>query len=81
MAVQRQDLMCQVVSLSYDFDKRAGSLNMAERQSTDMTACVRLFTAVDPEVRRIDTFAGTKPDTIYKRTDDEEWEAALMGQD
>jgi len=77
MAVARMDLVCEVSSLSYDFDKKSGKLIMAESQSVDMAGCTKLFLAIDPNVQWIETFAGTKPDTIYKRMPDGSWDSAL----
>lgn len=77
MAVQRDDVMCEVSSIAYDFDKRSGKLVMAEDQCADMAGCIRLFKAIDPDVQLIKTLAGTKPDTIYKLLSTGEWAAAL----
>lgn len=66
MVVQRKDLICEVSGLSYDFDKRLGTLKMAPNQSCDMSGCVKLFEGIDPDVQMIETFAGNESDTIYK---------------
>jgi hypothetical protein len=34
---------------------------------TDMTGCIALFTAIDPDVREIQTFNEGGIDTTYKR--------------
>lgn len=59
--------MCDVRGVAYDFETRAGRLRMAPEDCCDMSACVALFTTIDPTVRAIETFAGEVPDTIYKR--------------
>jgi hypothetical protein len=33
-----------------------------------MEGCVDLFERIDPEVKRIETFVGDVPDTIYTKT-------------
>jgi hypothetical protein len=77
MPTARWDLMCDVTSLSYDFDKRAGRLNMAPAGSCSMSGLVALFTKIDPDVQRIVTFAGDQPDSMYQRGQ-EGWESRLV---
>jgi hypothetical protein len=76
MPTARRDLMCDVTSLSYDFDKRTGRLNMAPAESCSMSGLTELFIAIDPNVERIVTFAGDQPDSIYQRGQ-EGWESIL----
>ena len=76
MPTARWDLMCDVTSLSYDFDKRTGRLNMAPAGSCSMAGLTALFIAIDPNVERIVTFAGDQPDSIYQRGP-EGWESTL----
>lgn len=76
MAVFRDDLKCEVTGLSYDFEERRGILRMPQYNACDMMGCISLFAAIDPDVERIDTFAGDKKDTCYRRrTNKEAWEA------
>jgi hypothetical protein len=70
----RQDLWCFVRGLAYDFQTRTGKLVMGDQSCTDMSACMALFKAIDPNVQCIGTFAGDKPDTLYRLRNDE-WEA------
>jgi hypothetical protein len=77
MPTARSDLMCDVTSLSYDFDRRTGRLNMAPFGSCSMGGLVALFTKIDPHVQRIVTFAGDQPDSIYHRGP-EDWESVLV---
>jgi hypothetical protein len=49
---------------------------MAPNNAADMSGCLKLFTSIDPGVQIIETFAGDKSDTIYKRTGTD-WESAL----
>jgi hypothetical protein len=76
MPTARWDLMCDVTSLSYDFDKRTGRLNMAPAGSCSMSGLTALFIAIDPNVERIVTFAGDQPDSMYQRGPDG-WESTL----
>jgi hypothetical protein len=64
---QRDDFQCYAKSVGYDFEKKRGTLNMAEHECCDMSGCIAFFTKIDPDVKRIDTFSGAVPDTIYKR--------------
>jgi len=76
MAVYRADLVCEVEGLHYDFEKKVGRLLMAETSACDLGGCVALFTKIDPDVKLIETFAGDKSDTIFKRSNDG-WKAVL----
>lgn len=62
--------------LSYDYVKRLGSLHMPADCSCDMSSCVALFSVIDPDVRRIETYAGSDIDTIYVRNH-RDWVALL----
>lgn len=77
MPTARSDLLCDVTSLSYDFDKRTGRLNMAPAGSCDMSGLVALFAKIDPDVQRIVTFAGDQLDSVYRRGP-EGWESRLV---
>jgi hypothetical protein len=68
VGVQRPDLVCRVVDLSYDFRKRRGCISLAAGNCCDGTGCLELFLRIDPMVQEIHTFAGGEPDTIYERT-------------
>ena len=60
-------LMCNVQKLAYDFCTQTGRLDFPEGDCCDMSGAIALFTAIDPGVRQIETFAGGKPDTVYQR--------------
>ncbi len=70
------NLMCGFVSLSYDGDSLVGLLYLPARHCCDMRACVQLFKQIDPDVKRIETFSGCEPDTIYQKNG-EEWLAFM----
>jgi hypothetical protein len=70
MPTARSDLMCEVIGLSYDFDKGSGRLKMAPFGSCDMSGLIALFTKIDPNVQWIETFAGDSPDGMYRRGPD-----------
>ena len=63
---QRSDFMCDVHSIAYDFERRNGTLRMAPDNCCDMDGCLAFFKKIDKNVKLIETFAGTTPDTIYK---------------
>lgn len=60
-------LLCEVVSLDYDFREHTGRLYMPEFNCCDMTGCLGVFRGIDPEVALIQTYSGDRPDTIYRR--------------
>ena len=62
-AVYRSELVCDVRGMAYDFDRHLGTLLLASEDCCDMRGCIELFEKVDPEVQRIEIFAG------------EEWQA------
>jgi len=64
----RCDLQCEVIDLSYDFEKCVGTLQVAPFQSCEMSTCISLFERIDPEVKQVVTFAGSAPDTTYRRS-------------
>jgi len=67
MSEQHDELQCEVDRLEYDFVKCTGRLYMADGDCCDMSACVQLFMAIDRHVKRIETFSGDEPDTMYGR--------------
>lgn len=67
---QRSDLQCKVRRVSYDFNARTGTLEMAPNNCCHMPGCIALFEGIDPKVKRIYTYAGTVPDTGYERSPD-----------
>ena len=70
------EMMCEVTRISYDFDTRIGRVDMAESTCVDMSGCLGFFERIDPNVELIETFAGLKSDTIYKRGANG-WDVAL----
>lgn len=74
MTVYRNDLVCEVLSLTYDFEKRYGRLNIPALQSTDLGGCTELFQQIDPDVSVIEVLAGGKLNNLYKR-EESEWES------
>ena len=80
MVVQRRDdLETAVDGLEYNFNTRTGRLYMPRGCCTDMTGCIRLFTAIEPNVQVIRTLSGLSWDTSYHRRGDE-WHARLPGK-
>jgi len=71
------ELSCTVELLSYNFDDENGMglLFMAPLNCCDMSGCIKLFSAIDPNVRRILTYAGGVPDTEYLKDGSGEWVA------
>lgn len=73
---------CYLHRVMYDFEARRGVLVMDEGSCTDMSGAISVFEAIDPEVKRIDTYAADKPDTVYRRHSDRlgGWQAYLPGR-
>src|SRR5262245_26247789 len=63
------DLATELTGLEYDFKAHTGRLHMAAACSCDMRGCIALFQRIDPEVQRIEAFAGGVPDIIYHIVD------------
>jgi hypothetical protein len=59
-------LVTRVERLEYDYRTGTGRLYMPPHCCTDMTAAIKLFKAIHPRVRRIETFAGEEPDVRYE---------------
>jgi hypothetical protein len=68
--IYEEKLQCNVHKLTYDDRLRKGKLFMPADNSCDGPACIERFKAIDPEVREIETFAGTDTDTLYMRDGD-----------
>ena len=64
-SVYNTQLMCSVISLGYDFPTHHGYVYFPEYCCCDMQGCIKLFTAIDPDVTMVITFSGPKPDMIY----------------
>lgn len=58
-------LMCDIISLSYNFDEKELLLYFPEGQCCDMSAAIRIAEGIDKDARQIQTFAGNIPDTVY----------------
>ena len=58
---------CEVLRLSYDFASRAGIVEFPENDCCDMDGAITVFSAIDPEVISIRTYAGGKKDTVYRK--------------
>lgn len=67
-------LMCEVISLSYDFGTQTAELYLPATNCCDMTGCVELFEAIDPKVVAINTHSGDRIDTAYRKAG-AEWKA------
>jgi hypothetical protein len=74
-------LACSINRLQYDFAKHKGELFMMPGNCCDGQACIKLFEAIDSEVKEIQTFEGANVDTLYWRRG-EEWNirAAWQGR-
>ena len=72
-------LKCGVVSLAYDFRSRTGQLYLPDGHCCDMTGCIALFQAIDPDVTAIKTYSGDKADTAYRKKGTE-WKALLSSK-
>ena len=59
------ELMSYVKRIEYDYALQCGNVFMPDGTCTDMTGAITLFTRLDPNVKRIDTFADGVLDTRY----------------
>lgn len=66
----REDLQCEVTSLWVDFRAHFGRLMMGDGACCDMTGCIALFLAIDPDIELIVTRSGDEADTAYHRSGD-----------
>lgn len=73
-AFQDPRLQTAVERLSYDYTTRTGRLHQPAGCCTDMSGVVALFRFLHPDVQKIETFAGGRPDTLY-RLDGGAWTA------
>jgi hypothetical protein len=61
-------LMCdRPVRIEYDSASHVGIIHMPQYCCTDMEGAISLFTAIDPEVEEIETYAAGIKDTFYRR--------------
>jgi len=72
-------LMCHVFSLTYDFCNHTGQLCLLDADCCDMRGCVALFEGIDPKVTTINTFAGDRADTVYRK-EGTEWNVLLPSE-
>jgi hypothetical protein len=61
-------LKTAVNNVAYDYRACRGTVHMPAGCCTDMQGCIDLFTGFAPDVIEINTFAGGKADTSYRRT-------------
>jgi hypothetical protein len=74
-AIWNEQLQCEVDGVEYDFRKRAGIVRMPWGNCTDMDGCIRLFEAIDEDVRTIQTIEAGGLDTRYVRILKNKWHA------
>jgi hypothetical protein len=53
--------------MEYSYAKQRGRMYFKKYECADMSTAIELFSAIDPSVQVIETFAGRTPDTIYQR--------------
>jgi hypothetical protein len=84
--IQRTDnpidrLMCdRPIRIEYDSASCTGKIYMQPRCCTNMAGAIALFTAIDPDVEVIETYAGDAKDTAYRRKRSG-WNAFVMGDE
>lgn len=67
-------LVCRVYELRYDFAHRRGTLYFPANNCCDMGGAIQMFSAIDPGVEVIETYAGRRLDTTYRLSEDG-WQA------
>lgn len=60
-------LQCKATALAYNPKTRVGRLDIVAGGCCDMSGCIAAFERIDKKVQRIETYSGSKPDTVYKR--------------
>ena len=76
--VGHQTLHEATTFLTYDFERRVGTLQLKPGRGTNLKACTELFVAIDPDVECIETRAGNSRSTTYVRTGNG-WLSVLPG--
>lgn len=69
------DLKCNVSTIIVDVEGRLGYLHMPEYNFPYMSATIRMFTSIDPEIQKIMCIVGGEPDVQYIRERNNEWVA------
>ena len=59
------NVMCNVSKIVIDVENRYGALYLPENNFPDMRSTIEHFKSVDDEIRRIETYVGGVPDTVY----------------
>lgn len=72
-------LKCHVSKINYNCEQRGGMLFVATGECCDMTACIKLFETVDPDVETIRVFAGIIAPVNLYRKERGTWKAYDMG--
>jgi len=72
--MRHEQLQCEVVRLSYNFTNATGHIYFPPCNCCDMVGCIEYFRKIDPNVKCIQTYSGSKADTYYI-FDNGEWHA------
>lgn len=75
----REDLMTAILRISYEVAKRTGKLYLGKFCTVNYDGCIRLFTDIDKEVKRIEVFSGETLDGVYWREGHGKGEWQLSG--
>jgi hypothetical protein len=70
-----ETLQAFVIRLECDFAHHQGFVFMKDGSCTDMSGCVNLFRAIDPDVRVVFTMSGEQRSTTYEKLPDGTWRA------
>lgn len=71
-------VMAHVERMTYDRETRSGVLYIAPHEAPDMGGTIELFEGVDPDVRLVDVYSGTEPDTRFLRRHGDDWDPICM---
>jgi hypothetical protein len=69
-------LVCDVISLAYDFRSQTGELYFPGGNCCDMSGCVAVFEGIDPKVTAINTYSGDEAETMCRK-EGKKWNAFL----
>ncbi len=77
-SVFMEHLQCAVIAVKYEPFRLTGTLTMEDGCCCDMSGCIAMFEAIDPMVRKIETWrvpTGAIRDTTYRKKENGRWTA------
>jgi hypothetical protein len=78
--IWNEELRCCVVEVRYGFPQKIGIAILKDGHCTDMCGAILFFQRIDPSVRQVQTYGGSKGDTIYTRVGNAKWHPGIIGK-